>query len=256
MATIDLGKIKIVWRGTYAGGTAYTPDDAVVQSGTSYICIANTTGNAPPNGTYWNVLAQAGTNGTDLGTTLTTQGDILIRDGSGLARLGYGTSGQALVTKGSGQNPVWESVGADFTPQFQASANSNQSIASVTSTRLAFDTEVFDSDNAFDNSSGQYTFTVPSGKGGKYVIYGQTRKNNFSGNRFFVQVKSVSPGKTIGTFENTHAGDAYPAVLWHRVEQLAAGQVVFCEVYHNDSGNRTLIGDNESTFFGMYRLTD
>ena len=75
MATIDLGKIKIVWRGTYAGGTAYTPDDAVVQSGTSYICIANTTGNAPPNGTYWNVLAQAGTNGTDLGTTLTTQGE-------------------------------------------------------------------------------------------------------------------------------------------------------------------------------------
>ena len=110
MATIDLGKIKIVWRGTYAGGTAYTPDDAVVLSGTSYICIANTTGNSPPNGTYWNVLAQAGTNGTDVGTTLTTQGDILYRDGSGLARLAAGTSGQVLKTQGSGANPVW---GAD-----------------------------------------------------------------------------------------------------------------------------------------------
>jgi hypothetical protein len=107
MATIDLGKIKIVWRGTYAGGTAYTPDDAVVHSGTSYICIANTTGNAPPNGTYWNVLAQAGTNGTDVGTTLTTQGDILYRDGSGLQRLAAGTSGQVLKTQGSGANPVW-----------------------------------------------------------------------------------------------------------------------------------------------------
>jgi hypothetical protein len=110
MATIDLGKIKIVWRGTYAGGTAYTPDDAVVHSGTSYICIANTTGNAPPNGTYWNVLAQAGTNGTDLTSTLTTQGDIVYRDGSGLARLGAGTSGQFLKTQGTGANPVWGTV--------------------------------------------------------------------------------------------------------------------------------------------------
>jgi|9_EtaG_2_1085328.scaffolds.fasta_scaffold31848_1 hypothetical protein len=114
MATIDLGKIKIVWRGTYAGGTAYTPDDAVVHNGTSYICVANTTGNTPPNATYWNVLAQAGTNGTDVGTTLTTQGDILYRDGSGLQRLAAGTNGQALLTGGSGANPSWGTVSADF----------------------------------------------------------------------------------------------------------------------------------------------
>ena len=29
MATIDLGKIKFNWRGTYASGTAYVPDDVV-----------------------------------------------------------------------------------------------------------------------------------------------------------------------------------------------------------------------------------
>jgi len=79
MATIDLGKIKIVWRGTYAGGTAYTPDDAVVLNGTSYICIANTTGNSPPNATYWNVLAQGG---TDLGATLSNN-QIAIKNNSG-----------------------------------------------------------------------------------------------------------------------------------------------------------------------------
>ena len=115
MATIDLGKIKIMWKGTYAGGTAYTPDDAVVHNGTSYICIANTTGNTPPNGTYWNVLAQAGTDGTDVGTTLTTQGDILYRDGSGLQRLAAGTNGYYLKTQGSGANPTWaELSGGDL----------------------------------------------------------------------------------------------------------------------------------------------
>jgi hypothetical protein len=123
MATIDLGKIKIVWRGTYAGGTAYTPDDAVVHSGTSYICIANTTGNTPPNATYWNVLAQAGTNGTDVGTTLTTQGDILYRDGSGLQRLAAGTSGQVLQTGGSGANPSWTTVAGGAFGQVQYRIN-------------------------------------------------------------------------------------------------------------------------------------
>jgi hypothetical protein len=51
-----------------------------------------------------------GTNGTDVGTTITTQGDILYRDGSGLARLGAGTSGQFLKTQGTGANPVWGTV--------------------------------------------------------------------------------------------------------------------------------------------------
>jgi|9_EtaG_2_1085328.scaffolds.fasta_scaffold24788_3 hypothetical protein len=115
MATIDLGKIKIVWKGTYAGGTAYVVDEAVVHNGTSYICIANTTGNAPPNNTYWNVLAQAGTNGTDLTSTLTTQGDIVYRDGSGLQRLAAGTSGQFLKTLGSGANPSWGTVESGLT---------------------------------------------------------------------------------------------------------------------------------------------
>ena len=111
MATIDLGKIKFVNKGAYNNSTAYTPDDVVTSGGSSYICKLASTGNAVTNTTYWDVLAQKGTDGTDVGTTLTTQGDILYRDGSGLARLAAGTSGQALITGGSGANPSWGSAG-------------------------------------------------------------------------------------------------------------------------------------------------
>jgi len=110
MATINLGAIKFNWKGAYSGATAYVVDDVVESSGSSYICIAATTGNAPPNATYWEQMSSAGTNGTDgtdLTTTLTTQGDIVYRDGSGLARLGAGTSGQVLQTNGTGANPSW-----------------------------------------------------------------------------------------------------------------------------------------------------
>ena len=110
MATINLGNIKFNWKGTYAGGTAYVIDDVVSYLGSSYICKLASTGNLPTNTTYWDVMSQAGTDGTDIGTTLTTQGDLLYRDGSGLQRLAAGTSGQLLKTQGSGANPVWTTV--------------------------------------------------------------------------------------------------------------------------------------------------
>ena len=107
MATLNLGRIKPVFRGAYAGGTAYVVDDIVTDSGETFICILASTGNATSNATYWTKLAQKGTDGTNVGTTITTQGDILYRDASGLARLPAGTSGQLLKSGGSGANPSW-----------------------------------------------------------------------------------------------------------------------------------------------------
>ena len=54
MATIDLGKIKQVFRGTYNNATAYVPDDLVVFTDTgitsTYICTTASTGNNPSSG--------------------------------------------------------------------------------------------------------------------------------------------------------------------------------------------------------------
>ena len=133
MATIDLGKIKLVWRGTYAGGTAYTVDDVVqhTDSGltSSFICTTASTGNAPSTGGSvhgsWAYLAKGGVAGTDVGTTITTQGDILYRDGSGLQRLAAGTSGQFLKTQGSGANPVWADSNSIVASSYGSSSLSN-----------------------------------------------------------------------------------------------------------------------------------
>ena len=113
MATIDLGKIKFNWRGTYAGGTAYVPDDVVYyvdgSVGSSYICVAATTGNAPSSGGSlhgsWNYMAKG-----QATSPTTTHGDIIFRGASADQRLAAGTSGQYLKTLGSGQNPTWGTV--------------------------------------------------------------------------------------------------------------------------------------------------
>lgn len=43
----------------YNGATPYVPGDLVSSGGVNYYCIANTTGNAPPNVTYWYALPSA-----------------------------------------------------------------------------------------------------------------------------------------------------------------------------------------------------
>ena len=132
MATVTLGSIKFKWKGTYSGATAYTVDDVVEYNGSSYICILASTGNLPTNATYFEQMSSAGTNGTngtDLTSTLTTQGDLVYRDGSGLQRLGAGTAGQVLQTGGAGANPSWGTVSSDFVNLFSSTASGASSIS-------------------------------------------------------------------------------------------------------------------------------
>ena len=110
MATVNLGRIKFVWQGAYNGATAYVADDVVSYNGSSYICILASTGNLPTNTTYWNLMAQTGTDITSIAGL--AQGDVLYYNGTAWVRLGAGTSGQFLKTNGTGANPAWATVQA------------------------------------------------------------------------------------------------------------------------------------------------
>ena len=109
MATLNLGRIKPVFRGAYSGSTAYVVDDIVTHGNESFICIqAHGAGTQATSVTaYWTKLAAKGTDGTDVGTTITTQGDILYRDGSGLQRLAKGTAAQTLKMNSGATAPEW-----------------------------------------------------------------------------------------------------------------------------------------------------
>ena len=109
MATVNLGRIKPIFKGAYSGSDAYVVDDIVTHGNETFICIqAHGAGTQATTQTaYWSILAAKGTDGTDVGTTITTQGDILYKGASALERLAAGTSGQVLTTGGSGANPTW-----------------------------------------------------------------------------------------------------------------------------------------------------
>ena len=144
MATVNLGLIKFRWQGAYAGGTAYVKDDVVSYNGSSYVCILASTGNLPTDTTYWNVMAQGGTDITSLAGL--TQGDILYYNGTDWVRLGAGTSGQLLQTNGTGANPSWTTFSSDY--------------VKITTATVSSAVATFNVDNVFSASDGYDSYEV------------------------------------------------------------------------------------------------
>jgi len=76
-------------------------------------------------------------------------------------------SGQALTATTAGVSS-WTTI-ADATPRWLAYIGSDQALTSNTGVTYAYDTEVFDTDSAFN--TGTYTFTVPVGEAGTYFCF-------------------------------------------------------------------------------------
>ena len=105
MATVNLGKIKLKWRGTWSSGGSYTIDDVVEYTDgsvtSSYIAVAASSNQAPSTGgsensSYWNFLAKG-----QATSPTTTQGDLIVRGASADERLAIGAAGKALKVNAS-----------------------------------------------------------------------------------------------------------------------------------------------------------
>ena len=114
MATIDLGKIKQVFRGTYNNATANAVDDLVVfTDGTvtsTYICTTASTGNNPSSGgtahANWAYVAKG-----QASSPTTTRGDLIVRGVSADERLAIGTAGKALKVNASANGLEYGTAG-------------------------------------------------------------------------------------------------------------------------------------------------
>ena len=77
-------------------------------------------------------------------------------------------NGNALFSSDGSGNVTLSSSDFKSTPAFKARLSANQSIPNATITKINLNAEDIDTDNAFDISN--YKFTVPSGKGGVYLV--------------------------------------------------------------------------------------
>ena len=147
MATIDLGKIKQVFRGTYNNATAYVPDDLVVFTDTNitstYICTTASTGNNPSSGgtahANWAYVAKG------VADPIPSQS---------------GQSGKFLTTHGSALSFGDVSAGITMADQWRVHSNFNSSSSShlVNSNWERNDSNFAQIGTGMTESSGVFTF--------------------------------------------------------------------------------------------------
>ena len=149
MATIDLGKIKQVFRGTYDNSTAYVPDDLVVFTDGSvtstYICTTASTGNNPSSGgtahANWSFIAKG-----QATSPTTTRGDLIVRGASADERLAIGTAGQALKVNGAANGFEFGTAGGIV--GFKHLRNTNTSTVNSSSFQTLFSIQYTPQDGA------------------------------------------------------------------------------------------------------------
>ena len=163
MATLNLGRLKPVFRGAWNNATAYNVDDIVVRTNQSYISIQAGTNQDPATATaYWTLIAAKGTDGTDVGATLTTQGDVLYRDGSGLQRLAKGTANQELRMNSGATAPEWFTPAGAGLDSLYVVNTASSSVSSGAHTKWTSWSTPLKNDfgSAWNSTSGE--FTIPT----------------------------------------------------------------------------------------------
>ena len=146
-------------------------------------------------------------------------------------------------------------------PAFYAVMSADQSISDNVYTTIQFDTEVFDTDSAFDTAT--YTFTVPSGKDGKYFVFVEafastTSVSNLDYTNVSIYVNDTERGRSQWDFRDNDALAASPNRSM--IFDLSAGDTVKGSMRINsNSGTQAIIagsGVRKDTAFGAYRIGD
>ena len=147
------------------------------------------------------------------------------------------------------------------TPAFAVRLSANQTgLADNVPTTVEFDTVEIDTDSAFNTST--YTFTVPTGKGGVYVLIANCHFNH-SGQINFNDTTIVKNGTGIRTVRfNSRSGDYEDegSEIITTIETLAAGDAITIKANAN-SGDGTVTqlnggatADTPTSFFRGFRL--
>ena len=193
MATINLGAIKFNWKGAYNSGTAYSIDDVVSSGGNSYVCIQAHSNQAVGNATaYWNIMSSAGTNGTDLTSTLSTRGDIVYKGASALTRLPKGTNGYYL--KQGANDPEWAEVAqpnlSAYAGHILPSADDTYNLgsaskqwANIYTGDLHLSNESKTEGNSIDGTKGDWT--IQEGASDLYIL------NNKNGKKYKFKLEEI-----------------------------------------------------------------
>ena len=140
------------------------------------------------------------------------------------------------------------------TPAFSVIKSGDQSISQNTWTKVEWETEQFDTDNAFDNTNDK--FTVPTGKGGVYQLNVQVCVTNQTENAE-LDLKVYKNGSATSTpsFSREYAGtsgNSNNTTQHHHLYDLDAAD--YLEIYVFTGSGGSYVIESDSSCWSMFKL--
>ena len=233
MATVNLGRIKPVFRGAFNNSTAYVVDDIVTSGNETFIAIAATQGNATTDASKWTKLAAKGADGSAGDSFSLANKEIAFKTNAGaLDGIPIGTAGQFLkVNSGA--------TGYEFGTQ--ASAGVLQTVRYATGAPF----QQSHSNTSFGNiNNGATDFDVtitPTATSNSILIFGQINvqlhpsSNNYGGSIRII--REIAGGSTTTDFAIGNADGNRPrGTFWISTQAAGYEQVnsfSICDKSHN-----------------------
>jgi len=163
--------------------------------------------------------------------------------------------GNSILTSDGAGNVTVNAQGLQNTPAFEAKLSSNQTISDNTDTKVTFDTEEFDTDSAYDNSSN-YRFTPQVA--GKYLVYlslGINAAGDAQLQNIYAFIKKN--GSNIKISHNNYAGNNSRFGTVNVVAAVTfngSSDYIEANAQAADSSGSALIQAGDYSTFGAYKL--
>jgi len=174
---------------------------------------------------------------------------------TGTTELTIGGTNATSITLGSGAS--FSNVSGQNYPAFEAYiSGADQNITTNVTTKAQFNTEVFDTNNCYDNSTN-YRFTP--NVAGRYYVYAGINGYAGSTSNFISQAiyiyKNGALYKLLAFSYNGNNGESMSPTIDGIIDMNGTSDYleIFSDI-NNSSGTPKFIGSSKRSYFGAYRI--
>ncbi len=187
-------------------------------------------------------------------TIVDAKGDLIAATAADtVSRLAVGANNTVLTADSSTATGLkWAAPAAPTFVGVSAYKSTNQSVNNVTDTAITWNAEDFDTDGFHDNSTNNTRFTIPSGKGGYYLLNCLIAGEVATINRFLAAIKKNGTTSVLQFEVSSTSSESGPT--GSGIVNLSAGDYIEVIVYHNRGSANSISGATAYSKFSMQYL--
>ena len=163
------------------------------------------------------------------------------------------SAGTLAIARGGTGAATFAAAGLSNAPAFLTQISGVQSVANASDVTIQFNsiTDGFDTDSGFN--TGTYTYTIPTGEGGKYYMYTGFLLASSVADKFWSVKFVTTSGQRGEIYGNSNSASSITPRA-HMIQNFSAGDTVYVRIYHDFGGAKNTGTGIQGNYFGGFKL--